>query len=304
LPDPLERAAGWSALAEDLLDGLVPGPDFLRTADRALGREPDELVVQRILGLVESAFWRFSPAAARAGLAPELEAILWRELDRAATPGRKAAYFRALASVTLSSEGRARLEQIWRTRRPPAGLPLAEEQYTDLAEGLAVRDPARAAAILDEAERRITNPDRLDRFRFVRRALAADPAVRDSVFASFRDPAVRRRESWVLEANGYLHHPLRAAEALKYVRPSLDLLEEVKRTGDIFFPTGWIISTLGGHNSAAAADLVSRFLAERPDLAPRLRAKLLQSADELFRAARAVDGWAGATGSVSPRSRP
>ena len=55
--------------------------------------------------------------------------------------------------------------------------------------------------------------------------------------------------------------------------------------GDLFFPKGWLDVTLGGHGSPTAAAIVREFLAERPDLPPRLRAKLLQSADPLFRSA-------------------
>jgi len=36
----------------------------------------------------------------------------------------------------------------------------------------------------------------------------------------------RRREPWVTEGLSYLNHPLRAADAVKYIRPSLDLVEE------------------------------------------------------------------------------
>ena len=165
---------------------------------------------------------------------------------------------------------------------------MAEEQYTDLAQAFAIRDSTQAGKILDQAERRIANPDRVARFRFVRRALSPIRAIRDSVFASFQDSVIRRRSSWVTEANRALHHPLRADQAEGYLRPSLDLLDEIKRTGDIFFPIGWLESTLGGHQSATAADIVTRFLADRPDLAPRLKAKLLQTADGLFRAARVV----------------
>jgi aminopeptidase N len=69
------------------------------------------------------------------------------------------------------------------------------------------------------------------------------------------------------------------------------MLEEIQRTGDIFFPGRWLDATLGGHNQVEAAETVRRFLAERPDLPPRLRAKVLQSADGVWRAAAIAHGW-------------
>jgi hypothetical protein len=38
---------------------------------------------------------------------------------------------------------------------------------------------------------------------------------------------------------------------------------------------------------------VVKFLDANPNIPPRLRGKLLQAADDLFRAARIVDGWMG-----------
>jgi aminopeptidase N len=90
-----------------------------------------------------------------------------------------------------------------------------------------------------------------------------------------------------------MNHPLRAAEALPDVRAGLDLVEEIQRTGDIFFPLRWMHALLDGHQSAAAARVVARFLEEHPAYPPRLRGKMLQAADDLFRAARIVEGWDG-----------
>jgi len=224
-------------------------------------------------------------------MAPVVEGMLWRELERGSTPSKKRAFFDALVSLTRTDDGVVRLRRIWERRESVRGLPLSEEQFTSLAAALALREVADAPRLLAAQRDRITNPDRRARFEFLIPALSSDPDVRDSVFESFRDAEHRSRESWVLEAVGYLHHPLRAEAAERYVRPSLDLLEEIQRTGDIFFPLRWLHATLDGHQSQAVAETVMRFLAERPDYPPRLRGKVLQAADGLFRSARVVHGW-------------
>jgi len=66
------------------------------------------------------------------------------------------------------------------------------------------------------------------------------------------------------------------------------MLAEVNRTGDLFFDSAWLSSTLRGHSSPAVAARVQRFLDELPAAySPQLRALLLQKTDLLFRAARA-----------------
>ncbi len=84
----------------------------------------------------------------------------------------------------------------------------------------------------------------------------------------------------------YLNHPLREAHA-RAVRPAgLELLQEIQRTGDIFFPTRWTEATLWGHQSPEVASAVRTFLASHPSLPTRLRWTLLSAADELFRASK------------------
>src|SRR4029078_7532652 len=130
------------------------------------------------------------------------------------------------------------------------------------------------------------NPDRKARFEFVMPALSESQQTRDAWFESLKDVNHRRREPWVLEGLSYLNHPLRAASAEKYIRRSLDLLIEIQRTGDIFFPTRWMNATLDGHNTKSDADTVRTFLDGHPDYPIRLRRIILQASDELFRASR------------------
>jgi aminopeptidase N len=90
----------------------------------------------------------------------------------------------------------------------------------------------------------------------------------------------------VLEALSYLHHPLRSMESERYILPSLELLEEIRATGDIFFPRDWIETTLHYHSSDAALSTVSGFLGARPAYPERLRLIVLQAADHGIRANR------------------
>ena len=291
IADPIVRATAYLALWESVLSSETPPAEMIGLALRGLETERDELIVQQLLGFVRSAYWRYLPDAERRGLAARIEESLWRELDRADGVSRKAAYWGTIVSVTLTERGTQRLRRVWAKDETVRGLPLSEQQYTALAEALAVRDVADAEEILATEATRITNPDRLARFAFVRPALSRHGVVRDSMFARLTRVEHRGRESWVLDALGYIGHPLRAERAERYVAPGLALVSEIQRTGDIFFPLGWASALLDGHQSPAVADAVSRYLDTNRRLDPRLRGKVLQAADELFRAARIVNGY-------------
>jgi aminopeptidase N len=117
-------------------------------------------------------------------------------------------------------------------------------------------------------------------------ALSADPATRERAFARFRAVENRRREPWVEESLAYLNHPLREEHARKFVTPGLELLREIQRTGDIFFPTRWTNALLGGHRSREVASTVESFLARELQYPQRLRWTILAAADDLFRVVR------------------
>jgi aminopeptidase N len=288
LPDvrePLTRGAAWITLWEEMLDGRASASALVRLALRALPRETDEQNVQRILGYVEAAYWRFLSDIERDRLGGEMERVLRAGLDRAASPSLKSAWFSALRDTARSASTVSWLERVWRKKEEVRGLTLAEPDYITLAQQLAIRDVPGSKDILDAQLARIENPDRRARFAFVRPALSTEPSIRDAFFDSLKQVKNRQREPWVLDALAYLHHPLRAASAEKYIPASLALVGEIQRTGDIFFPKRWMDATLRGHSSARAALMVKHFLAELPpDYPDRLRRVILSSADDLFRA--------------------
>jgi aminopeptidase N len=286
IDDPLLRGAAWVTLWEQMLDGRAQPAAVVDLALRALPAERDEQNVQRILGYTEQAFWRFLTGDARRTIAPRLESLLAEGLAAAPSSSLKSAWFSALRDTARTPETIARLERIWKKTETVPGLVLAEPDYTTLALRLALYGVPRWKEMLDEQQTRIENPDRRDRFVFVRPAVDDDRAVRDAFFDRLANPANRTREPWVLEGLAYLHHPLRAASSESYIPRSLTMLQEIQRTGDIFFPKRWLDATLGGHNSATAAQMVTRFLAELPPGYPdRLRRVILSASDDLLRSA-------------------
>ena len=286
ISDPLTRGSAWVTLWDALLDGRVPPQALMDLSLRALPRETDEQLTSRILGYTTNTYWTFLTATERQARAPRLESLLREGLASAKTTSQKASWFGTLRNVAITPGSLNYLRQVWEQKEKVTGLPLAEADYTSLALELAVRRVDGYHDILTAQLGRIDNKDRKERFQFVMPALSADPAERDKWIASLKDVNNRRREPWVLEGLNYIHHPLRADESKKYVAQSLDMLWDIQKTGDIFFPKRWLDSVLGGHNTKDMADTVRAFLKSLPANYPdRLRQITLQSADELFRAA-------------------
>jgi aminopeptidase N len=284
LKDPVTRGAAWVTLWEELLDQRVQPAEFLDLALRALPVEDTEQNVQLVLGYVNGAFWRFVPDATRMALSSRLEKTLSSGLSSARSSSLKSTYFSALRTVVTTPGGIAFLERVWRRQEKIPGLTFAEEDESTMALELAVRSVPGAASILKEQHQRLTNPDRKARFEFVMPALSDSVATRDAWFNRLSDVTNRRREPWVIEGLRYLNHPLRAAASEKHLRQALDMLPEIQRTGDIFFPKNWMDATFSGHRTTTAVEVVRVFLSGESNFPLRLHRIILQSTDDLFRA--------------------
>ncbi len=286
IADPLTRGSAWVTLWENMLESHVSADAFLDAAVRALPMETDEQNIQRVLGYTARAFWRHLAADERARRAPALEAMLWAGIGRASASSEKSAWFSAFRNIALMPASLESIEALWRRDDQIAGLTLAETDEIAMALQLAVREVPRWREILQAQHDRTQNPDRKARFAFVMPALSAEPAVREEAFARLREADNRRREPWVVESLAYLNHPLREMHARRFIGPGLDLLREIQRTGDIFFPTRWTGAILSGHRSPEAAAIVRDFLGRELQYPQRLRWTILNAADELFRVAQ------------------
>jgi len=286
IPDALTRGSAWVTLWDNLLEDRIKRSDLLDSVLRALPRESDEQNTQLLLRYATGSFWQFLQPPERTARAEGLEQMLRAGLSRARTASQKSAWFAAFRNVVTTRDGLAWMEHVWRRDQKIEGLTLAEADEIVMAEELAVREVANWREILATQLERTQNPDRKVRFEFVMTALSADPAERERAFERFRDVQNRRREPWVTESLQYLNHPLRQEHARRFIGPSLDMLEEIRATGDIFFPKNWADATFDGHNSPEAARIVRDFLTRHPQLPERLRWTVLSAADELFRSSR------------------
>ena len=287
VPDPLTRGAALVTLWEEMLDGRVAPAVIFQMLTQALPRESDELTVQRMLSYAQQSFWKYLTPGESAEQSAGFDRLVRDGLERASSSSLKSAWFNALRDTARTPSTLEWLERVWRKTEQVPGLTLAEPDYITLALELAVREVPGWDRILDEQQGLILNPDRKAQFEFVRPALSAEAATRDAFFTRLSDVKNRRREAWVLQAVGYLNHPLRAQASEKYITPSLELLSEIQRTGDIFFPKRWTDATLSGHQSASAARRVSDFLEKLPaNYQERLRRIILSSSDDLIRLRR------------------
>ena len=253
-----------------------------------IGREKNQLLLDLALGQLQRIYWSFLTPDERIERAPALEDTLCQEMLSESLSSRKKIHFDAFSDIAISPGEIQKIYNIWSGDLNIDNLNLSEDDYIAQSQLLAIKLPERASAIVAAQIERTGNPDNKRKLRFLTASLSPDQAERDRFFSSLTLEGNRQIESWVLDALQNLHHPLRSEVSEHYILPSLELLQEIQTTGDIFFPKNWLDATLENYNSSSAADTVSAFLQERPDYNEQLRMKILQSADMMTRANRII----------------
>ena len=93
----------------------------------------------------------------------------------------------------------------------------------------------------------------------------------------------RRVEPWARDMLALLNDPTREPLSNRYLIPGLDALQEVQRTGDIFFPGYWLTGLLSGHRSEGAKQAVRQWIDAHTSLDAALMNKLKENAYWLLR---------------------
>ena len=278
------RGQAYVNLFENTLLGKVDPMVSFSIFRRGILNEKNEILAQLLSNQLSTVFWKFLTEKERDTQLATLEEDLWQLLQQDLPANLKKTLFSLYSGIGYNPSGQMRLFQVWNKTLDIANLKLNPDNYTGLAMNLALFGHKEADLILKEERSRITNADKLARYDFLIPALSQNPAVRDALFVSFTEATNREKESWVLSACSFIHHPLRQKESLKHVPLALELMEEIQRTGDIFFPKGWVSSTVGQYTSAAANQMVRDFFSARPNYNPVLKNKILQATDNLSRA--------------------
>ncbi len=277
---PSEKASALIVLYENYLNEKISGFDytlFLLDCLESLSKEDSSqntLVFQRAISQLRSILWKENDLQQT-----EWEGRLTGLISHSQAESCRRSSFSALLNAPHSE---STTELFLATFMKPERFTcfhLTNADLTQLCQQLAVRKEGLAPQIIVKQRERLSHPDLIAQFDYIAPALASSPEVRLEYFKSLLNAENREVEPWTLTVLRLLNHPLRQQEALAYIRPALEILEEIQITGDIFFPTNWCSALLGGHYSKEAKDEVELFLEQySKTLNPLLVQKIQQAA--------------------------
>jgi len=283
ISNPLIRGTLWINLNEQMLNGKLQPEELYQMMFNAIHTENDIQLQSWLSGRLSYIFLNKFDKVKRGQYVKSLEDFSWGRVSDKSIGSQRRTWFALFRNIALSEESLCRLYKVWETGSLPCDVKLSEDELCTIAFTLSLKEYPGAGSVMKKQYDNIKNSDRKKKFAFIAPAVSGDETIRDSFFESLKKAENREQEPWVIEALGYLHSPLRQKSAEKYILPSLELLEEIKATGDIFFPASWITATLQGHSSDYARQTVISFLKTHPGYPENLRLKILQAADQLMR---------------------
>jgi len=270
MPDDMTRYAAVLNLYENYHLSTITANTLVEILLNYLSHEKNELVAS-------------TTASCLGNLTPRLEA-----LQRATAERRM---FDMMQSHSLQSVRQTLLRQlslkattpdvvdslygVWQDHRSTL---LNNRDYMRMAYHLAIMLPERWQEILGTERTYLKTDDERKEFDFISRACNPDEMVQQQLFNDLLKVENRRVEPWARTMLALLNDPTREPLSNRYLVPGLDILEEIQRTGDIFFPGYWLSSLLEGHSSEGARQAVSGWIEAHPMLPAALMNKLLENA--------------------------
>lgn len=281
--DPFLRAMLWGGLWDAVREAEMAPLEYLALALKTLPAETDEELSQSLLDRVIRSYQSYLTPAQQAGVAPQVEALCFDRMMKAADVNLRITYFRAFRAIASSADARGQLKSILAGTMTVPGVEIKPLDRWRIVTALLAHQDAEAEALLS-AERKRDPSDDGRKYAYIAEAARADEATKRRYF----DDYLHNRtvaEDWVAESLRSFNAWNQAALTLPYLQPALRALPQVKRERKIFFVLAWLNAFLGGQQSQSALDQVRAFLRAN-QLDRDLELKVLEVMDELERSVR------------------
>ena len=270
MPDDMTRYAAVLNLYENYHLKNITANTLADIMLNYLAQEKNELVASTIASCLGNLIPRLD--ASQRGTA---ERRLFDILQSHSLQSVRQTLLRQLSQNAITPDVVNSLYELWQDHRSTL---LNNRDYMRMAYHLAIMLPERWQEILEAERAHLKTDDEQKEFDFISRACNPDEQVQQQLFNELLKVENRRVEPWARTMLALLNDPVREPMNNRYLVPGLDALEEIQRTGDIFFPGYWLSSLLGGHHSAQAVEIVNAWIEAHPTLEPALKNKIMENA--------------------------
>ncbi len=265
----LNRYALLLTLHDNYLMGRVPG-SYFGELYRGLAREKNPLIMSTLVDHMFKIAFDQKPSERQT-----LEQCIMDLLAENRSADCRQAIIRKMGRHAMSPDVLNQVQKIWNTQRDPL---FDDHDYMDMAYRLAITHPGQWQTIISQQRQRLKDEHLRQEFDFVSRACNPDATVQRQLFSSLLKAENRPHEPWTLQALQLLNSDTREPQSNTYIATSLQQLQQLQQSSDIFFASNWLHALLDGHKSREAWQSIDQFLKQHPNYPESLRSKIMVAA--------------------------
>lgn len=262
----LHRFALLLTLYDNYLMGRIPA-SYFGELYRNMTKEKNPLIMKTALShMFRIAFDR--PQNER----QTLEQCIMDLLPENKTAECRQAIIRQMAPNATSPDVLNQIYKIWSSHSDPL---FNEHDYMEMAYRLAIMRPTQWSEIISQERRQLKTDQLREEFDYISRGCTPDKQEQHKLFNAILKAENRPHEPWALALLRLLCADVREPDNNAYIMSSLNSLQRIQESSDIFFATNWLNALYGHHKSQEALQDTEAFLKKHPDYKSSLRNKIL-----------------------------
>ena len=261
----LHRYALLLTLHDNYLMGRIPA-SYFGELYRSMCKEKNPLIMQTAIDhMLQIASDR--PATER----QTLEQCVMDLLAENKSGDCRQIIFRKMAARATAPEVLNQVYQVWNAQSDPL---FNEHDYMEMAYRLAMMRPRQWQSITNRQLGLLKSETLRQEFSYVSRACTPDKKAQQQLFRTIVEKENRQHEPWALHALRLLSDDTREPHNNSYILESLNALEYIQQSSDIFFAGNWLNTLLARHKSREALHITRQFMDQHPTLQQNLFNKI------------------------------
>ncbi len=280
--DNLMKGATLINLYENLLHSKIHPVEYIQMLKRLIAIENNEQILTLASNQLKFVFWHLTSSKIRIKITEGIEDLIYDRINNIESLSSKKMLFKTWSNIVVSNSGLKKLNQIIKKEKINK-INLSERDLSMAVFNLCLKSNDFDKEYIVSFANKIKDEELRKKMFFVSNVFTDNETELDGFVSSLKQLQNRKKENWVLTAINYIHHPFKEEKSIKYLEEALAITETIKETGDIFFPIGWLNSSLSGYGSKEALQVVDYFFKDNPDFPEDLKLKVLQSRDIIER---------------------
>ncbi|MBD0401569.1 M1 family aminopeptidase [Flammeovirga sp. EKP202] len=277
---PLEKAIAYSTLWENFLRDNLYLDGYINFIWERMILEENLLLKKQLLGQFDELYWYYITEAERKNIGKAYFHFLEKQIKESNEKALQSFYFNVIKILQHQEEQFDYLNTFLTSKNTTPTL--NDRERINLLMKLRLENHHQSEVAIEAVKSALSSNYYKEYLDFISPASNNNEIEKDAFFEGLKEVGNRSNEPWVESALSLLNHPLNAKHSLKYVRPTLELLPEIQKTGDIFFPYNYLKSTIGKRKEQQTIDWVNSYL-EKNNIDIKLKNKILQNLDPVIR---------------------